>query len=354
MTTSDLSGTTLDQFHLVRPLGEGGMGVVYVGEDQALRRRVAVKVLAPKLLEDQRARQRFQQEITHAAAIEHPHVVPVYAAGYDQGLFYLVLRLVDGPDVATELQRISRFEESRALRIIGQVASALWAVHNRDLVHRDVKPHNVLLGYSGQADEHAVLTDFGIAKALDASSSLTGVGPIGTPPYMAPELWKGGPATAATDQYALGCMAYEMLAGEAPFDASELSPQDAHLSLDPRPLSEHGAVSPEIAAAVHRALAKNPEDRFSDIRSLAITDPRIRRSFDAANTASEILTSEGDRAAEALATQTDLSDGAIALVTEQSTQAVSRLRRRAARTALIGAHRSVPRRHDATGPDHGR
>jgi serine/threonine protein kinase len=179
------------------------MGAVYQAEDLALHRKVALKLRLPEFVDDGRARARFQREIDHAVAIEHPHVVPVYAAGFERPQFYIAMRLVPGPDLHRIVRDGGALEESRTLRIHGQVASALHAVHTKDLVHRDVKPHNVLLWEAGSDEEHAMLTDFGIAKALDDTHSLTGLAAIGTPGYMAPELSLGHLATPACDQYSL-------------------------------------------------------------------------------------------------------------------------------------------------------
>jgi serine/threonine-protein kinase len=314
------------------------MGIVYSAEDMALRRRVAIKVLAPHLLDDSKARSRFQKEIKAAVAIEHPYVVPIYAAGYDNGRFFLVMRLVDGHDVKTELQRISRFDEQRGLRLLGQVTSALFAVHREGLVHRDVKPHNVLLGSVGEPDEHAQLTDFGIAKALDDSTILTGVGAIGTPAYMAPEVCLGQSASAASDQYSLACMAYEMFAGAPPFDGSA-DPRQAHGNEEPPPLRELAPdLRPEVAAAIDRGLAKNPADRFADVRQLVLVDPRSRQSFDQATAVTEVIRQDRptEEVVKELAEVHGLSDATIAAVSGFDTARVARIRRRAARQALVG------------------
>ena len=347
----DLSGRELGDYILTRPLGHGGMGVVYEGQDLALRRKVAIKVLAPQLLDDRRARQRFQREIVHAAAIEHPHVVPVYAAGYEDGMFFLVLRLIDGPDMAAELRRIGRFPETRALRLLGQVASALWAVHRRDMVHRDIKPHNVLIGCSGESDEHALLTDFGIAKALSDTSSLTGVGAIGTPAYMAPEVCQGYPATPLSDQYSLACMAFELLAGEAPFTDAGDDLCEAHVRVDPPDLcAKIPGISEPLAKAIGRGLSKSPEHRFLDVRDLMAIDSRSRDSFEQAIAITDLISRRGteDAAAE-LALEPGLSDETIATFTDNTALTVARLRRRAARAALVGGgHHSQARREDGT------
>jgi serine/threonine-protein kinase len=358
MNDGDLAGTELDAYILTRALGHGGMGVVYEAEDLALHRKVAIKVLPPRLLDDSRARRRFQQEIAHAVAIEHPHVVPVYAAGYDKGMFFLVLRLINGPDMASELRRVGRLDEGRALRLLGQVASALWAVHRRGIVHRDIKPHNVLIGCRGEPDEHALLTDFGIARALTATSSLTGVGAIGTAAYMAPEVCQGYPATPLSDQYSLACTAYELLSGQAPFADFGEDIQDAHVNIPPPDLRATCAdVSDAVADAIHRGLAKSPTDRFPDVRALMAIDQRSRDSFDRATAVTAIVSQRPgtDNAASTLATKFGLSDDTIATFTDSTPSAVARMRRRAARAALVGdSPGSRGRREDGTRPTRAR
>jgi len=349
----DLVGTELEHYRLDRVLGKGGMGVVYEATDQALRRSVAVKVLAPDLLDDQAARRRFQREIESAVAIEHPHVVPVYSAGYDQGVFFLVMRLVNGPNLGEALRACVRMEQERALRLLGQIASALHAVHGRKLIHRDIKPQNILVGHVGERDEHAVLTDFGIAKALDESSILTGVGVVGTVPYMAPELFAGGNASPASDQYALACVGYEVLSGQGPFDcASDF--KEAHLHEEPRPLAELcPAVDPQLAAAIHRGLDKDPARRFDDVRDLVAVHPVGSKSFEKASAITTAVTGREASGAlvDELAAEHDLSDSVIATVLDIPTAQVARLRRQAAREALLGPtiHRG-PRRSDARRP----
>jgi serine/threonine protein kinase len=352
MNTDELAGLELEHYRLDRVLGQGGMGVVYAGEDQALRRPVAIKVLLPRLLEDAKARQRFQQEIEHAVATEHPHVVPIYGAGYDKRHFFLAMRLINGPDAATELRRNGPFDEQRALRLLGQVSSALHAVHHAGLVHRDIKPHNILLGALGEPDEHAVLTDFGIAKALDQTSNLTAVGAIGTPNYMAPEVCLGQPASPASDQYSLACMAYELLSGVLPYASSDAAPRDAHVNASPRPLQE---VAPHtsvwVANAIERGLAKDAADRWPDVRQLANVDSRSGQSFDEATALTKAIQQATDESelVHSLVEGHQLSDQTIATMTDLPKSDVIRLRRRAARQALLGpSGESVSRRQDGT------
>lgn len=334
-----LIGEELGDFRLLRPLGRGGMGAVYEAEDLALQRRVALKVLLPEFTEDTQARARFQNEIAAAVAVEHPHVVPVYAAGYEPPHFYIAMRLVPGPDLANVLRSEGQFEEVRALRIVGQIASALHAVHERGLVHRDVKPHNVLLWGCGTADEHAMLTDFGIAKALDDTRNITGVGPIGTPAYMAPEVCLGRSATPACDQYSLGCMAYELLSGRPPFGGDAMALREAHVQSLPVPLAELApTITPSIGTAIDTALAKDPKERHTDVRALVMAAKASDDAFRLSQEISRVMVEvrEPSEAVGRLITEHGLSDATISQLTDLDHTQVVRLRRRQARRALLG------------------
>jgi len=337
--TDPLIGHELGDYQVISQLGKGGMGAVYEAEDLALRRRVAVKVLLPAFAEDARARARFQREIDHAVAIEHPHVVPVYSAGYEPPHFYIVMRLVPGPDLSKVLQSDGPLPEDRALRLLGQVASALHAVHTRGLVHRDIKPHNVLVWDADGEDEHAILTDFGIAKALDDTRSVTGVAAVGTPAYMAPEVCLGHLATTACDQYSPACMAYQMLAAEPPFAGDASALRAAQIEQPPIPMREAApAVSATVASAVDRALAKRPEQRFRDVRSFVRAARTAEAAFRRSEEISRVMT-QGTRPEEkigALSSQHGLSDGTISHLTNLNHTEVVRLRRRQARRALVG------------------
>jgi serine/threonine protein kinase len=339
VVSDPLIGVELGGFRLLAALGKGGMGAVYEAEDAALSRNVALKILLPEFADDSHARARFQREIEFAVKIEHPHVVPVYTAGYEPPHFYIAMRLVRGPDLARILRTDRKLSEDRALRILGQVASALDTVHQQGLVHRDVKPHNVLVWSPGTEDEHVMLTDFGIAKALNDTRGLTGFGALGTPAYMAPEVCLDQPATPASDQYSLACMGYELLSGHLPFDGDAFTLRRAQIEQRPVPLAEAApTVSPRVAAAVDRALAKDPRERHPDIRSFV----RAGQASDAAFRRSEEITkvlSESKRPEDAvgrLSGEQGLSDATISQVTALEHTEVVRLRRRQARRALVG------------------
>ena len=193
-------------------VARGGMGVVYRASDLSLQRPVALKLIAPELAEDERFRGRFLKESRLAASLDHANVVPIYEAGERDGQLYLAMRMVEGSDLKALLRRDGRLGAERALAILGQVASALDAAHRRGLVHRDVKPGNVLIDEDG----HAYLTDFGVSKQLGGVSTDTG-GMVGTLDYLAPEQIRGEAVDARTDGYALACVLYECLAGAPPF-----------------------------------------------------------------------------------------------------------------------------------------
>lgn len=266
MAADPLIGSALGDFEIESVLGAGGMGVVYRARDLILDRAVAVKVLAPHLLGESEARARFQREMTTAAAVEHPYIVPVYNAGYEEGHFFIAMRLVEGPDLA-EVIDDEPLDLDRTLELFAQIASGLHWIHREGLVHRDIKPQNVLVSHAGQPEEHALLGDFGIARALDSSTALTR-GVLGTAEYLAPEVAQWKPATPASDQYALGCVLFEMLTGRSPYRDKDLPA--AHID-EPIPrVSETRADTPAgVGAAVERALSKDPVDRFVDVREFA-------------------------------------------------------------------------------------
>ena len=331
--TDPLLGTQIGNFLIKEELGHGGMGIVYVAEDLALRRAVALKVLAPHLLDDATARTRFQREIKNTVAIEHPHVVPVYSAGIEDGNFFIAMRYVRGADLWQIFREEGPLEYKRVLRLVGQIASALHTVHATGIVHRDIKPQNVIVWNPGEPDEHTFLTDFGIAKALDDMHRVTKVGVLGTPPYMAPEIREGSAATPACDQYALGVMAFELLAGRVPFE------EDDEIQDIPLPLSAYAPEVPRhVRETIERALSPSPSDRFDDVRAFVLSDDTARDSFERSQA---ITTTIRDvRSQEQLVTDLQavhgLTEEAIAEIADLRRTEVVRLRRQAARKALIG------------------
>lgn len=270
MPRQDLTGLELDdRFRLGEQVGEGGMGAVYEAEDLTLPRRVAVKVL-PAEDADSDLKRRFKLEMDAAASIEHRSIVPVFAAGFDQGFLYIAMRFVDGPDLK-ELLEGGPLELERALRILGDVASALRRMHAAHYVHRDVKPANILVAEAGTSGEYALLADMGIVRALDDPAGVTHGMPPGTPLYMAPETFQHWVAEAPADQYALACVLFEMLAGRPPFESDErFEIERMHVSVPAPSLAEFAPEAPEeVCQAVSRALEKDPTDRFADIADFA-------------------------------------------------------------------------------------
>jgi Protein kinase domain len=254
-----LLGREVAGYRLEAVIGRGGMGVVYLAEDLALERKVALKLLAPELSEDERFRARFHRESRLAAAIDHPNVVPIYDAGEAAGVLYIVMRYVEGTDLRTVLLDDGALEPPRALALLSQVAEALDAAHARGLVHRDVKPSNVLVASVG-GREHAYLADFGLTLSGTVRSSAL----AGSPEYVAPEQVSDGVVDARSDVYSLGCMLFECLAGAVPFRrGSEFEVLYAQLSDDAPTISEQRPGLPRaLDTVLARALAKDPRGRF--------------------------------------------------------------------------------------------
>lgn len=250
-------GDELAGFRIEAMVGRGGMGLVYRARQHRPARLVAIKVISPDLVTDPAFRLRFEQEAAIAAQIEHQNVIPVYEVGDHDGLLYIAMRFIDGVDLGGVLAREGRLEPSYAARMIGQVADALDAAHARGLVHRDVKPGNVLV----TPGNHAYLTDFGLTKLTTDVSGLTRSGAfVGTVDYIAPEQVRGHHVDARADVYALGCVAYQLLAGRVPFERdSQIAVIVAHVNDPPPRLT--GVAAP-LADAVVRAMAKNPDERF--------------------------------------------------------------------------------------------
>jgi ABC-type branched-subunit amino acid transport system substrate-binding protein/DNA-binding beta-propeller fold protein YncE/predicted Ser/Thr protein kinase len=247
-------GSTFAGYRVESLLGRGGMGVVYRATDLSLQRPVALKLIAPELADDERFRRRFLKEPRLAASLDHPSVIPIYEAGERDGQLYLAMRYVHGSDLKTVLERERTLPPERALRILTQIAGALDAAHRRGLVHRDVKPANILL----DEDEHAYLTDFGITKQGGGASTDTGEA-AGTLDYLAPEQIRGEPVDARSDEYALACVLYECLAGAPPFRRqTQAESLWAHLQDEPAPLPGYPALDPVLC----KALAKEKDDRY--------------------------------------------------------------------------------------------
>jgi hypothetical protein len=268
------AGTEVAGYRIVEQAGSGGMGVVYRAEETGLGGRpVALKLLPPALAGDPDFRARFLREMRVAAAIDHPNIVPIYRAGEDRGLLYLAMRYVHASDLRRVLETEGRLGPGRTLAILDQVARALDAAHARGLVHRDVKPGNILLAppvIDGDP-EHVYLVDFGLARSESDDRSIGGPGSfLGTPRYAAPEQAAGRPVDGRADGYALGCVLYECLTGRPPFpDGAGEAVLLAHLeSPPPQVTTLRPDLPPAIDQVITRAMAKSPADRFPTCRAL--------------------------------------------------------------------------------------
>jgi serine/threonine protein kinase len=251
-------------YRVERRLGRGGMGVLYLAVEPGLERRVALKLIAPEAAADEVFARRFAEESRIAASIEHPNVVPIYAAGEEGGVPFIAMRYVSGSDLGRRLARAGRLEPAEAAALIAQVGNGLDAIHAAGLVHRDVKPANVLLGGAG-GEDHAYITDFGVARNVATESGLTQTGRfVGTLDYVAPEQISGGEVDARADVYALGCLLFKLLTGEVPFPKDgEAARLYAHLN-DPPPAPSLYATQVPMALddVVIRAMSKQPGDRY--------------------------------------------------------------------------------------------
>jgi hypothetical protein len=289
-----LIGSLVAGHRILRLVGRGGMGVVYEATEEALGRTVALKLVAPERAGEPGFRERFIAESRLAAAIDHPNVLPVFTAGEEDGLLYLAMRFVDGDDLRT----LAPLAPMPAARIVAQVGAALDAAHGRRLVHRDVKPANVLITRDG----HAYLTDFGLVKLLDETSGHTRTGEVvGTLDYVAPERIKGEGDGPASDLYSLGCLLFYTLTGAVPFplDSAERKLW-AHLSEPPPAVPGQ----PAFDAVIARALAKDPAERFAsgaELGAAALTAAGAGATAGGVATAGGLVTAGGVVAASAAA-----------------------------------------------------
>ncbi|MDF8266221.1 serine/threonine-protein kinase [Luteipulveratus flavus] len=260
-------GSRFGPYELRALLGRGGMGEVYTAYDTVKDRTVAVKLLPTELAADPSYQERFRREARTAARLQEPHVIPIHDFGAIDGVLYIDMRLVQGRDLRSVLREEGALAPERAVSIIGQVAAALDAAHADGLVHRDVKPENVLL----TADDFAYLADFGIASRADESKLTAHGSAIGSFAYMAPERFEDAPVTPRADVYSLGCLLYECLTGRPPFPARTVSAQiSAHLHQRPPDLSSAVPHTPAaLDGVLQRALAKDPAQRPSSAGELA-------------------------------------------------------------------------------------
>jgi serine/threonine-protein kinase len=287
-------GDTFAGYEIEEVLGRGGMSEVVRAKNPKLGNVVALKLLAPELAEDDLFRERFVRESRIAASLDHPNVLPIHDAGEADGVPYIAMRFVDGPNLGELLKR-GELPLSHAVSIVGQVAGALDVAHERGLIHRDVKPANILIDrYTGaDAAPHVYLADFGVAKHTLSRSGLTTTGEfVGTIDYVAPEQIEGKTIDARTDVYSLGCVFYECLTGKKPFDRdSNVAVMYAHLmEPPPAPSEEREGLPAEVDAVVAKALAKAPEDRYATCGELAAA---ARAALADTTSAGAIATSAG-------------------------------------------------------------
>jgi serine/threonine-protein kinase len=271
--TTDLApGDVFAGYRIQSPLGEGGMGMVFVAEHLGLHRKVALKLLPEQLAVDPRFRERFVRESQLAASLDHPNVVPVYEAGEAEGRLFIAMRYVEGIDLRALLNQHGKLDPARTIRILAQVASALDAAHELGLVHRDVKPGNILLarragsGSSRDAAEHVYLSDFGLTKRASSDSGITATGQfVGTLDYAAPEQFEGKPLDGRTDVYSLACVLFECLTGEVPYKRDQdAALMYAHLMAPvPSATERNGELPTAIDEVIARGMAKSPNERFA-------------------------------------------------------------------------------------------
>ena len=254
-------GATFAGYEVESVVGAGGIGILYRARQVRLDRPVALKLVEPEVARDPVIRERLRREARMVAALDHPNVVPLYAAGEEDGSVYIVTRWVEGTELGTLIQDHGPLEPGRAARTAAQMAAALEVAHEKGLVHRDVKPSNVIL----TSEDHVYLTDFGLAKRAETAAGLTAADQmLGTVDYVAPEQIEGSEPDARGDVYSLGCVLFEMLAGDPPFADQKggMAKMWAQLNAEPASVRER---RPDVPAALEdlmrRAMAKAPADR---------------------------------------------------------------------------------------------
>jgi serine/threonine-protein kinase len=258
----------VDRYELGPVLGQGGMAKVHQGLDRQLGRQVAIKVLASPFDHDREFVERFQREARAAAGLSHPNIVAVFDSGSDEGTHYIVTELVEGETLADRLRRDGPMPQAEAVAVAVDIARALAAAHERGLIHRDIKPGNVML----LPDARVKVVDFGIARAA-GSDTLTHTGVVlGSTAYLSPEQASGQPVDERADLYALGCVLYEMLTGRVPFSAdTPIATMYRHVNEDPPPPSTFAPIPSELEDIVMRALEKDPKRRFASASELEAT-----------------------------------------------------------------------------------
>ena len=254
-------GSTIAGYEVEGVVGSGGIGIVYRARQVRLDRPVALKIVDAEVAREPVVRERLRREARTLAALDHPNVVPLYEAGEENGTVYVVTRWVDGIELGTLIRRDGPLEPGRAARIAAQVASALEVAHEKGLVHRDVKPSNLIL----TSEDHVYLTDFGLTKRAESAAGLTVAAQLlGTIDYVAPEQIEGSDPDARGDVYGLACVLFEMLTGAAPFSGERggVAKMWAHINAEPPPVRQERPDVPEaLEAVIRQALAKTPDAR---------------------------------------------------------------------------------------------
>jgi CHASE2 domain-containing sensor protein/predicted Ser/Thr protein kinase len=283
LTAARLPATrVIGGYRMEEIVGRGAMGVVYKATQLSLSRPVAVKLISPEHVSDRRFRERFKRESRLAASVEHANVIPVYEAGEDDGLLFIAMRYVEGVDLGVLVERLGPIAPQRAATIIAEVAGALHAAHERGLVHRDVKPANILL--TSDKPEHAYLTDFGIAKITSTEdTAMTGPGQwVGTIDYIAPEQLSGDTPSGAADIYALGGVLLYALTGSVPYPLESATAKIlAHVNAPPPAASARDPLLAAFDPVLARAMAKQPTERFATAAELAVATARAAQATDA-------------------------------------------------------------------------
>ena len=263
-----LQQVVASKYRIDRLLGKGGMGAVFLAHDLTLEREVAIKVLPPDVSQDEQVVRRFQQEAKTAAKLDHPNIIPIYRVESEGGLNYFVMKYVSGTSLEDLLAQPEHLTGEHIQRVLWEAACALGHAHSRGVVHRDVKPANIMFDHDGRV----MLTDFGISKALQAATGFTATGMlIGTPHYMAPEQAKGAAVDGRADQYSLGVVGYRMITGDVPFygDSVHTILYKHIFEPVPSPTALPADIPKHVWAAIVRAMSKEPDQRFATMEEFA-------------------------------------------------------------------------------------
>lgn len=297
-SAADLTGRTLGEFHILRRLGAGGMGQVYLARQLSLKRQVALKLLRHDLTADQTALKRFQAEAEAVARLNHPNIVQVYGAGEADGMRYMALEFVEGRNLRDHLARKGPPDLPVALSIVRQVATALQKAHDQGIVHRDIKPENILVTKKVEVK----VTDFGLSRFFTGAEAVhltqSGV-TLGTPLYLSPEQAQGRAVDHRSDLYSFGVTCYHLLAGEPPFKGSTaVEVALKHVTDQPRPLAElRPDLPPDLCGMVHKMMAKNPDERYQSAREILRDLAKVREGLNIGLTQMGVAAASGGLAA---------------------------------------------------------